>query len=381
MALMYLAAAWAPKASVHLQAATVDHGLRSGSAEEAECVAQVASELSLPHAVLTWRGWDGSGNLQEAAREARRRLLSEWAKQEKLSAVLLGHTLDDQAETFLLRLGRGSGVDGLAAMAVLSETDEVHWLRPLLKVSRAELRDWLQARGIVWNEDPYNDDDTFARVRLRKAAGVLAELGLGPERLSATAAAMARARTALLARARDQARSLAEVSHGVLHFDCAGLSALEEETRLRLVAHGLQWTSNAPYRPRLRSLEAVLSKALDGHSSTLHGCLLCRHNDRLYIAREYAAVADHVVAAGDVWDERWHIALEGQDALIAPLGEAGLHVLETRPEDLPRAALLTLPSLWAQEELIAVPALAWGLSAQIYTMPDKTSFLASLIPH
>lgn len=381
VALMHLAAAWASHMGVELRVATVDHQLRDGSTAEANAVGGTATRLSLPHDVLIWSGWDGSGNLQEAAREARAKLLVEWARRNGLSTLLLGHTQDDQAETFLMRLARGSGVDGLSAMSEAREADGILWLRPLLNLSRAELRDWMQARDIPWIDDPSNDDDRFARVRLRKAAGAFADLGLSADRLSTAATSMARARVALEARAQDVARRIADVSYGVLHFDGSALATIEPETRLRLLAQGLKWTASAAYRPRLASLEAVLAQTLEGHAATLHGCLLQPHKGRLVIAREYAAVADHRVPAGAVWDSRWHLGEANQAAEIAPLGDLGVQTLELRPAELPRAALLSLPALWAKGTVIAVPALSPEVSDQVYTLPDKHSFLEGLIAH
>lgn len=164
-ALMHLAQGWG---RARLMAATVDHGLRPGSADEARRAGQGAAALGIPHETLVWHR-QGGGNLMGAARDARLRLLADWARRHGLSAVLLGHTLDDQAETLLMRLARGAGLDGLCGMADRREAEGALWLRPLLTISRAELRDWLAARGIGWIDDPSNERDDFHRVRLRKA--------------------------------------------------------------------------------------------------------------------------------------------------------------------------------------------------------------------
>ena len=117
VALLCLMADWAAPREVRLAAATVDHGLRPEAAAEAAGVAALCGRLGLAHATLRWEGWDGRGNLMDAARRARRRLLADWAAEQGLAAVALAHTRDDQAETVLMRLARGAGVDGLSAMA------------------------------------------------------------------------------------------------------------------------------------------------------------------------------------------------------------------------------------------------------------------------
>ena len=209
-------------------------------------MAALCAERGIPHTLLRWEEPAGAGNLQARAREARRRLIGDWARGRGIGAVALGHTLDDQAETFLLRLARGSGVDGLSGMAPVTRADGLVWLRPLLAVRRAALRDWLVARGVAWAEDASNADPRFERVRARAALPLLAPLGLGPERLAATAAAMARAREALeRATAELAARAVEAGPAGDLALDPGALAGAPEEIRLRLLAAALCWVSGA----------------------------------------------------------------------------------------------------------------------------------------
>jgi len=176
LALMHLAADWAGGAP--LAAVTVDHGLRPESAAEAREVARAAGALGLRHETLLWRGWDGHGNLQAAARDARHALIAEWARTEGRGTVLLGHTRDDQAETVLMALARAAGPDGLSAMQAACEARGVLWLRPLLGVGREELRAELRRRGAAWAEDASNADPRFERVRARRALRALAPVGI-----------------------------------------------------------------------------------------------------------------------------------------------------------------------------------------------------------
>lgn len=198
-ALMLLAADWAPGAGAELHVATIDHGLRPEAAREAEQVAALCREVGIPCQVLRWQGWDRRGNLQDAARRARKALLSGWAAERGIATILTGHTRDDQAETVLLRLARGSGVDGLAGIAPVTVENGLRWVRPLLGVGREELRDWLRARGAGWIDDPSNDDPRFDRVRARQMRDQLATLGLTAGRLADTAERM-RAAAEVLAR-------------------------------------------------------------------------------------------------------------------------------------------------------------------------------------
>lgn len=183
----------APKFSV----ATVDHGLRKEARDEAALVARLAKSLRMPHETLIWRGTKPKTGLQEKARAARYDLLIAHACAIKADAIALAHHRDDQAETVLMRLAAGSGLSGLTGMKPVSERDGIVILRPFLTVPSARLRATLDARGIVYAEDPSNQNATFARVRVRQAREVLEAEGLTNERMSTFAHRMARADDAL----------------------------------------------------------------------------------------------------------------------------------------------------------------------------------------
>lgn len=347
---------------------TVDHGLRAESAAEAAAVARLCAERDISHTVLRWAGRTQRGNLQNEARNARRALIAVWAHEHGIKAVALGHTLDDQAETVLMRLGRGSGVDGLAAMSAFSEAGGLTWLRPMLALRRADLRTWLAEAGYSWSEDPSNADRSFARVRARQALDHLAPLGLTPERLAATAARMLLAREALDA----QARALAEgcVVHGSagdVMLDPSALAAAPRDVALRLLAAVLMWVSGSAYRPRFSRLESALDGLLSGGSGvgrTLHGCVIRRGRDGAAIRREPARVALPVPIAAGCWDGRWAL-VEGPrelGLLIGALGTAGLEALPRWRESArgPREALLTTPAIWHGGRLIATPFVSNG---------------------
>jgi tRNA(Ile)-lysidine synthase len=362
-ALLLLLGDWAAASARRLEAVTVDHGLRAASAAEAASVSALCAGRGVPHATLLWQGWDGRGNLQAEARAARRRLIAAWARERGIAAVALGHTLEDQAETFLMRLARGSGVDGLSGMAAVSRHGGVAWLRPMLGIRRADLRDVLTAAGVGWTEDPSNADARFDRVRARAALRPMAGLGLGPERLAAPAAAMARARAALEAGAEDLARGCLRYGPaGDVTLDPVRFGAAPEELRLRLLAAVLCWVAGEVYRPRLARLlplaDAVASGGL-GHGATLHGCVLRRSGGAVAIRREPGRVRGPVPAAEGRWDGRWTLAaLPGPAAgvTIAALGRDGLARLPGwRQAGAARETLLTTPALWRGGELLAAP--------------------------
>ena len=157
---------WAAEQGGRVTALVVDHGLRPGSAAEARRVRRQLTGLGLAAKCLTWPGPAPQSNRQALARAARYRLMADWCRRQSVLHLALAHHLDDQAETLLLRLGRGSGLDGLAAMPPLRELPEVRLLRPLLPVPKARLVAGLRTAGLTWVEDPSNRDPSHARVRL-----------------------------------------------------------------------------------------------------------------------------------------------------------------------------------------------------------------------
>jgi tRNA(Ile)-lysidine synthase len=377
-ALLILLADWARDAGIALHAATVDHGLRPEAADEARAVAALCARLGVPHATLAWGG-KPDGNVQDAARRARYRLLGHWAHEAGLAAVALGHTMDDQAETLLLRLERGSGVDGLSGMAPATERDGIRWLRPLLGQRRAALRATLVARGIGWAEDPSNDDPSYGRIRMRRA---LAETGLSVERLAETAARMASARAFLERETAAAAERLATVTPaGSVLLDAAGLRALPLELRHRLFAHAVKWVSASRYRPRLDALERTLEAAFGGTKSTLAGCLVAPVRNRIAVIREPAAAGRAGPPEDGIWDKRWRVDAP-PGTTTAALGDAGLAAIpDWRDRGHLRDELRALPGFFRSGILVAQPLLGFGEPAAARLRHPADHFFASAITH
>ena len=183
-ALLLMAAEWAKRRGrTQIEAATVDHGLRPESADEANAVAHLCARLKVRHRVLQWKGAKPTTRLQERAREARYRLLVDHAKAVGAEALLTAHHADDQAETVLFRLLRGSGVAGLRGMDVITARDGVTIGRPLIALRKRDLIAFANARGAPFIDDPSNADPRFARTRLRALLARLGEEGLDAEAL------------------------------------------------------------------------------------------------------------------------------------------------------------------------------------------------------
>ena len=396
MAMLNLAAGWARVYGVKLWVATVDHGLRPESASEAAMVADECATLGLHHNTLIWKGWDGTNNLQDAARQARLDLLQDWSG--LCAHLLMAHTQDDQAETVLMRLIRGSGVDGLSGMAAkrrllrrsglqqrppgwpprkgdaLDDPGPLTVLRPLLGVQRAALRHYCTTLKIPFVDDPSNDDERFSRVRMRR---LIKDEGWDVARLARTADQMARARKVLMADAETAFATLNRAQFaegGYVSFDRDGLAQVLPEIALRVFAMALSQISGSPYRPRLSALEDVIDIVVAGGTATLQGCLLTADKDRIVICRELQAVTARC-STQELWDDRW--ALHGPHAAalqIGPLGDALSDCPDWRSTGHPRAALRVSPAIWHDNRLIAAPLAGfsgdWQARIVANSLPD-----------
>jgi len=385
MALLHMAAGWCRSRGLRLLAATVNHGLRPEAGAEAAWVARACAALGVPHRTVLWQGWNGQGNLQDAARQARLGLLSEWAGAERLEVVLLGHTADDQAETVLMRLARGSGVDGLCGMDAAYHGGV--FLRPLLEVPRADLRDWLTARDLPWLDDPSNDNARFDRVKARHLLAASGDLGLSVGRLTETADHMRRARKTLWQAAAEFAKAHVRAEAGDLILEAAALRLSRSDTEGRVLAAALQWIGSARYRPRYQALLDFAEGLQRGETRTLGGVRAVsdgRGGARL--SREVSAASGPVAVvtepgASTLWDGRWLLTPVGPPSgafdpalTVAALGEAGLSACpDWRATGLPRPSLLASPAVWLGGRLVAAPlaGFATGWQARLCLAFDR----------
>ncbi|CAM3217509.1 tRNA lysidine(34) synthetase TilS [Paracoccus nototheniae] len=351
VALMHVAAGWARGRRVMV--ATVDHGLRDGSAAEAEEVARAARALGLPHATLLWRRDTQAGNLMAQARDARLRLLSGWAQRNALPAVALGHTANDLAETLVMRLARGSGVDGLSAMADWRDAFDMRWLRPVLDVGRAELRDWLRTRQIDWIDDPTNDNADYDRVRARQA---IASLGLDVAGLARSAAHIAEARDALADYAALVSKE-AEARQGSLTLSRAALREAPPEIRRRILVAACRWVTGADYPPRRATLTHALAAVMAQGRVTMDGAMISPTATGLRFTREAAAALRSPPATGAIWDRRWRIEGLAPGQHVAALGPGPLSRLSWRDSGLLRDEAAASPGIWQGQALLAAPLL------------------------
>jgi tRNA(Ile)-lysidine synthase len=295
-ALMVLVQRWraARRSGPELVAATVDHQLRRGSQREAADVARLAGKLGLPHDTLVWSGKKPKTGIQESARKARYKLLAARGREIAADAIVTAHTLDDQAETLLMRLGRGSGLTGLGGIRPHSNREGMAIARPLLDVPKVRLIATLRAAGIPFAKDPSNIDPKYTRVRLRRLASALAVEGLTSARLATAARRLARADAAIEAVADELqpkiTRGGKQTGGASVQFDAKSFFQAADEISLRLLGRAIEVAGDeGPVE--LAKLEALHSALWDAHGAgvplrrTLAGALVGLDGTRLSVMR------------------------------------------------------------------------------------------------
>jgi tRNA(Ile)-lysidine synthase len=243
-----------------LSAATVNHGLRAEALSEAHHVATLAAHLNIPHEILEWQGDKPHTRVQERAREARYELLFAHARKIGASHVLTAHTLDDQAETILFRMARGSGITGLIGMRSHVQHGNIIHSRPLLSVPKERLVATCEAHNLDYIRDSSNFDTRYARVRMREIMPILAKEGLTAKRFSKLSQRSARVDEALEARV-DQLWDRLYLEPCV--YDLRSLSAEPAEIILRVLLRIIYQTHGVHKYVRLNSVEAILDEFQD----------------------------------------------------------------------------------------------------------------------
>jgi tRNA(Ile)-lysidine synthase len=307
-ALMWLAARWrrARRTGPRLLAVTIEHGLRRESAAEARAVKRLARRLGIVHRTMRWRGRKPASGLQQAARTARYRLLATAAKAARADAVLTAHTLDDQAETVLIRMSRGSGLSGLGAMARVSALPiegvaDITLVRPLLDIPKARLIATLAGAKIEFTDDPSNRDPRFTRARLRSLMPMLAREGLDARRLALIARRLRRAEATIEAAVEGAAAALTRqpwCERALIVFAAEKFARLPAEVALRLLGRAIAHAGDeGPVElGKLETLYAALEAALAEASATdtsrksrlrrtLGGALVTLTDDELVVER------------------------------------------------------------------------------------------------
>lgn len=379
MALLHLFARVQAHRGGEVRAVTVDHRLRPEAADEARFVAEVCQRLGVRHDTLVWEHGVVRGNLQDQARRARYGLISEWAQDNGIGHVVLGHTADDQAETFLMGLAREAGIDGLSGMRKAWTADGIHWARPCLLTKRAELRAYLGRTGISWVEDPSNADERFTRVKARRALNALGPLGITVEKLSTVTTNLSIAQSALRLAASERADRVVRTDAGEVVIDREEFRRSGREIVRRILIGALAWVGRGDYAPRADALFRLERAIAEGRGATLAGCRIVVNDTEIRITREPKAVMGLQGPTDMLWDSRWRLTGPHDPGLrVRALGAEGLRqCTDWRATGHSRAALVVSPAIWRANALVAAPLAGFGNGWVAEIVTGFHSFLLS----
>ena len=370
MALALLCREWSKTKKVKLTALIVNHGLRAESLTEVKQVKAWLGKRKIDAVILTGKQplVKGAG-LQERAREYRYRLLIDWCKKNNVSHLLLAHHADDQRETILMRLVRGSGVDGMAGMYPSSTREGIKLLRPLLTIPKRDLVAYLQLKKQQWIEDPTNQSKAHTRNRLREVNAVLEEEGLTPERLQLVHANFARTSNYLHLQTCEFLNEHARFSdwgYAALHWN--KLHSLHEEILLRTLKKIVSYVNADAVEIRidevLHLLERVTSPEFKGATLGHVEFIPSIKNNLIYAIKERKHMSSVILERGGeaTFDGRYHFTLSKKAPharyIVAPLGayyKALPKNIIKKHQALPKKLLSVLPALFHLEEMACQP--------------------------
>ena len=393
LALTLLADRWARVRNGRVVGLTVDHGLRPDSLEEARQTGAWLRAADIEHHILPWLGEKPRTGLQRRARDARYALLAGWCRTHRCFHLLTAHHRQDQAETVALRKARQSGERGLAAMPLIREISGLRLLRPLLGIDKTRLEAKLRAAGHPWLKDPSNDSPAFTRNRLRLE-------GLDVASLAREAEIHGRRRQAA-----DQLLAESLVRHviidpaGFATLDAAGFARLPPDLGRDLLARILVTIGGNAYPPRREAVFGLARAMLADppvRARTLAHCRILKQRGHWLICRERAATGRLQLEPGrrQRWDERFvvHLKTVRHDLALEALGDrtrqaANALAQKEKSRTLPGAVKTTLPSVWKDDRLFAVPHL--GLyhpslaphALDVRFCPSEPLAKAAFMPH
>ncbi|APR98118.1 tRNA lysidine(34) synthetase TilS [Wolbachia endosymbiont of Folsomia candida] len=365
--LLHLITNWTKKKHHPLPIAlTVDHGLRPESKQEANFVVNYAKKLGLESFILNWEKQDITGNVQLRAREARYKLLTEWCKSNNIRYLFVAHHKDDQAETFLLRLERGSGTDGLSSMHYKSFMNNVCILRPLLNFSRSNIEKYANFHQLKYVEDRSNKDLKYRRTLYRNLLKASDNQEILTERICLTALHMQRATKALMHYTRLAFSDCVTIHElGFIEIKLSRFHQLPEEIALRLLLYSIMVIGSKNYKPRYNSLIFIFNKILQKDcdiNHTLSECKIKKYGESILIIREASKIKEVPInlpmSESIQWDNRFRCTiLGGQECsvTIAPLKKTQKIPEFLKDYNCCTEVFYSLPVVRKDEKVIAYP--------------------------
>ena len=316
LSLMLILDEWCNANNSKLYAVTVDHGLRVESRKEAEYVNELCKSKHIEHCILTWDGEKPKKNVELIARENRYNLIANYCKENNIDFLFVAHHMQDQAETFLIRLFRGSGIDGLSSMKVIAENYGLKIIRPFLDIQKETLKKYLLKNNIKWVEDESNSDEKYLRNKIRNFLDTFDNKDDIIKRINFAINQIGDYRVFIDNYIKKiEKKILSFNSFGSCLFDKNELLKEDENIILKILAKISMIISGNYYKPRLEKLKRLLDSIQnnDNIKYTFYGCIFETYRDnKIIVYREYKAISGDVNLIYNkevVWDNRFRIKL------------------------------------------------------------------------
>ena len=356
----------------------VDHDLRKDSRKEANLVMRNAKKIGFKYKILKWRGLKPSSGIQEAARKARYDMMISWCEKNNVKKLFLAHHLDDQVETFLMRLSKGSGIDGLSSMSKTSLKVNVNIIRPFLEIPKTKLVEIANSSNMKWVSDPSNSNLSYQRSRIRKLIPALSREGIDSHHINLVIKRMDSAKDALNETVNSNIIKYVKSMEGIaFSLSYEALDKLSPEILLRILERIIMVASGSIYPARRLKLEAILSWLKSDNqisAKTLSGTVLRKRKDYIIFYRELkssqaSASIRPLTNRYLSWDNRFHLKLnKSKDLEVKSLGNEGVKILKSKKllkkhglKNIPLSAWKSAPSLWSKKRLISVPSLGYNI--------------------
>lgn len=290
LSLTLLANEWAKKNNIKIIGITVDHGLRKSSYDEAFYINQLLKKFNIEHHILIWEDKKPTHNIENIAREARYNLIFDFCRKNKIKTILFGHHLQDQAENFLIRMFRGSGILGLSSMKKVSYVNDFVIVRPFLDIEKEQLKEYLIKNKIKWIEDESNSDNKFLRNKIRIFLNSFEDKGNIIKRINSTIQTFQTAENIIQNEIRNLENKVffhnKKYNYYTINFK--KLFDLNTEIQLRLLSQIAKNVSGNIYAPRLIKLDRLLNELRTLKKYTCYNCVFEKINENDFVCyKEY----------------------------------------------------------------------------------------------
>tara|TARA_Y100000590_G_scaffold470689_2_gene667848 strand:+ start:1380 stop:2636 length:1257 start_codon:yes stop_codon:yes gene_type:complete len=343
---------------------TVDHGLRAESSLECEKVKALSVQHGLDHHTLIWHKTSVLGTSQLKARNARYKLLIDFATKKGIDNIITAHTLDDQIETFIMRLGKGSGLDGLRSIEFKRSIDNIDIFRPLLGISRKRITEILEQSGQNWIDDPSNQNKKFERIKIRKNISLLDNLNLSPSMISNSIRRLTRSQNAIKELSKVAFEQTVIVNElGYLSVNRKKIEKYPEDIVMRVLEQSIKLINGGDHIS-MSSLESAYHEVfIKKNNRTINGCLIKIGKNEYFISRENRNIEDGIISNGEkvIWDSRFIMNLSDcsyEEVIIRSLGSSddlSNICMDTNYEKIPSFILNVLPGGFIEDKLVLLP--------------------------